>query len=183
MSSYYPYTPSEAPFDSYEYPYIGFHLCRTFSVYKMLGTKKPSYFLHYWHASRTRLYSERCREKRQPTISKATVSVLHCMEAWRLYLLTQLCQTWPVSKETGLFYVSMIVLCTPFLYRLQNHICDTCSPSEATVDSVEYPSVGSHLRIFLCRTFTVTKMSGTKKQPYYRHWQKASQNKWVPRTL
>ena len=44
MSSYYPYTPSEAPFDSYEYPYIGFHLCRTFSVYKMLGTKKTIIF-------------------------------------------------------------------------------------------------------------------------------------------
>ena len=35
---------------------------------------------------------EHCREKRQPTISKATVSVLHWYGSMKITLLTQLCQ-------------------------------------------------------------------------------------------
>ena len=53
-------------------------------------------------------YLEHCREKRQPTISKATVSVLHWYGSMKIILHTTVCQTWPVSKGTGLFYVSMI---------------------------------------------------------------------------
>ena len=46
----------------------------------------------YGMIPRTCWHLEHCREKGQPTISKATVSVLHWYGSMKIILLTQLCQ-------------------------------------------------------------------------------------------
>ena len=67
----------------------------------------------YGMIPRTCWHLEHCREKGQPTISKATVSVLHWYGSMKIILHTHFVKTWPVSKETGLFYVNTIdLLCT-----------------------------------------------------------------------
>ena len=121
------------------------HICADIPIthrWQVAGCSNP---LKYWFQKTTiwfmllacfpeHIHVESCVEKKSnQRFLKLQFLYFIGMEAWRLLFSHNFVKTWPVSKETGLFYVSMIVfvcLCAKQKKThtrsedLQNHVFD-----------------------------------------------------------
>ena len=97
------------------------HICADIPIthrWQVAGCSDP---LKYWFQKTTiwfmllacfpeHIHVESCVEKKSnQRFLKLQFLYFIGMEAWRLFFSHNFVKTWPVSKETGLFYVSMIV--------------------------------------------------------------------------